>query len=294
MNLPFFKSRKEKLKEKREELLEKRNERRKKEPLPPYDQREKIHKLSMLFTIVNRGQANYFTETYASLGAALSMDLFAYSMPPQEILAILGSEETKKDIVLTVVREDDKEKIKEAIKNRFAVSAASKGIAFFCPVDGVGGIAVYKFLADQNRNEETKTMEEEKKETLLPEGEEKTNEEKEKSLVLAIVNKGNTDLVMHAARKAGSRGGTISIARGTGNPELAKTYGIVIQPEKEIVFIVVDKDIKDQVMKQIYDEAGIGKKGMGILLSLPISDAIGLNPIDETPEEEVGDVIEEE
>ncbi|MFA6829233.1 MAG: P-II family nitrogen regulator [Bacilli bacterium] len=112
-------------------------------------------------------------------------------------------------------------------------------------------------------------------------GKEVISEKREYSLILAIVNKGNTDLVMQAARKAGSRGGTISVARGTGNPELAKTYGLVIQPEKEMVFIVVSNDIKDEVMKQIYDDAGISTQGSGIIVSLPISDAIGLDPLDE-------------
>ena len=91
-------------------------------------------------------------------------------------------------------------------------------------------------------------------------------------LILAIVNKGSTDLVMNAAR-------------GTGNPELAKFYGLAIQPEKEIVFIVVDKTIKDAVMKKIYDDAGIATQGQGIIISLPITDAVGLIPIDEDKEE---------
>lgn len=105
-------------------------------------------------------------------------------------------------------------------------------------------------------------------------------ENNQHELIMAIVNKGLTDLVMEAARKKGARGGTISVARGTGNPELAKYYGIVIQPEKEIVFIVVKKDIKDEVMKAIYDDAGISSKGNGIIISLPISKTAGLESED--------------
>ena len=95
-------------------------------------------------------------------------------------------------------------------------------------------------------------------------------------LVMAIVNKGATDLVMEGARKQGATGGTILVARGTGNPDLAKMYGVVIQPEKEVVFIVVKKEIKDAVMKEIYDDAGLDKKSQGIIISLPISKAYGL------------------
>ncbi len=113
-----------------------------------------------------------------------------------------------------------------------------------------------------------------------------TDNDKKYELILAIVNKGSTDLVMNAANSAGGKGGTISVARGTGNPELAKFYGVVIQPEKEIVFIVVEKSIKDAVMKKIYDDAGIGTKGQGIIISLPITDTVGLTPIKEMDEKE--------
>lgn len=109
----------------------------------------------------------------------------------------------------------------------------------------------------------------------------------EYELILAIVNKGTTDLVMSAAWKAGSTGGTITVARGTANPEMSKFYGIVIQPEKEVVFIVVPVTIKDVVMKTIYDEAGLSSKGQGIIISLPINDTVGLPPLkkEEKPED---------
>lgn len=111
-------------------------------------------------------------------------------------------------------------------------------------------------------------------------------ENKKYELILVIVNKGTTDLVMNAARKAGSKGGTITGARGTANPELSKFYGISVTPEKEVVFIVVPSDIKDNVMKQIYDEAGIKTQGQGIILSLPITDAVGFSPIVKAEENE--------
>ena len=110
------------------------------------------------------------------------------------------------------------------------------------------------------------------------------NNDQKYELILAIVNKGSTDLVMNAAREAGSKGGTITVARGTGNPELAKFYGIVIQPEKEVVFIVVEKEKKDAVMKKIYEDAGIGTQGQGIIISLPVIEALGLTPVEEEKE----------
>lgn len=105
------------------------------------------------------------------------------------------------------------------------------------------------------------------------------------SMIVAIVNRGNTDLVMEAARKAGSTGGTISVARGTGNPEMAQQYGIVVQPEKEIVFIAVKNDIKEAVMQAVHKEAGLATKGAGVIFALPITDEIGLSSSKEVKEE---------
>ncbi len=99
-------------------------------------------------------------------------------------------------------------------------------------------------------------------------------------LIVAIVNKGYSDLVMAGAIKGGARGGTIFNAHGTGNPEMEKYFGVPIHPEKEMVFIIVDKAIKDQCLLNIYKEAGLESKGQGIAFSLPVEDMVGFTPIE--------------
>ncbi len=131
--------------------------RRKAETRPdkPFDQREKVQPLSLVVTIVNRHQASYFLDNYQEIGASLNMILYAYSMPPEEIVKLLGADATKKDIILTVTRNEYVPEMLKRAKERFAISKASKGIAFACPIDSVYGIAVYKFLSDQNKNART-------------------------------------------------------------------------------------------------------------------------------------------
>lgn len=104
-------------------------------------------------------------------------------------------------------------------------------------------------------------------------------ENKEKELVICIINNGYSDLVMEAAKKAGARGGTILHARGTGNPSMEKFFGVVISPEKEIVLIAIDKEIRDDVVSAIYDNAGLDTKGQGIVFSLPVSDFVTKNEL---------------
>lgn len=99
-------------------------------------------------------------------------------------------------------------------------------------------------------------------------------------LIVSIVNNGYTDLVMEGARKAGARGGTVLTARGTGNPDIEKFFGIVITPEKEVVMILVPRDIRDQVLEAINASAGMSTRGQGIAFSMGVSDTVGLQPVE--------------
>ena len=65
-------------------------------------------------------------------------------------------------------------------------------------------------------------------------------------VILCIVNAGFSDAVMDAAKEFGARGGTVLRARGTANSEAEKLFNIVIQPEKEVVMILVDSSFRSR------------------------------------------------
>jgi len=95
-------------------------------------------------------------------------------------------------------------------------------------------------------------------------------------VIFAIVNSGFAEDVMDLARSLGVRGGTILNARGVAREEAAAFFGITLHAEKEILMMVVEKDIRDTVMNAIYKEMGLAKKARGIAFSLPVSDVAGL------------------
>ncbi|MDE6373051.1 MAG: P-II family nitrogen regulator, partial [Clostridia bacterium] len=70
--------------------------------------------------------------------------------------------------------------------------------------------------------------------------------------IFCIVNAGYSDVVMDAAREEGARGGTVIHARGTANKEAEQYFHITIQPDKEIVMILVPTSIKDAVLHSLY------------------------------------------
>lgn len=90
-------------------------------------------------------------------------------------------------------------------------------------------------------------------------------------LVVCVVNAGFSQNVMEAARAAGAKGGTILRARGSANPESEEFFNIKIQPDKELIMILVPKSIKDDVEKAVYKEAGIADEAKGIIFSLPVN-----------------------
>lgn len=106
-------------------------------------------------------------------------------------------------------------------------------------------------------------------------------------LVICIVNSGFAGEVMDAAKDAGAGGGTIIRGRGTAAKEAEEYFHITVQPEKDVVLIVVPEDIKDGVLREIYKKAGLETRGQGIAFSMPVIDAVGLgDPItkEEKPE----------
>ena len=97
-------------------------------------------------------------------------------------------------------------------------------------------------------------------------------------VIIAIVNSGFAEEAMEAAKANGARGGTIINARGVAKEEAAAFFGIAFHADKEILMIVVEKDIRNAVLNALYKEIGMDKKSRGIVFSLPVSDVAGLVP----------------
>ncbi len=95
-------------------------------------------------------------------------------------------------------------------------------------------------------------------------------------VIFAIVNAGYAEDAMDVAREQGVRGGTIISGRGVARENEATFFGITIHAEKELLMMVVEKDIRDQVLHALYKQMGMQKKAQGIVFSLPVSDVAGL------------------
>ena len=95
-------------------------------------------------------------------------------------------------------------------------------------------------------------------------------------LIITICNNGCADEVMTVAKENGARGGTILRARGSAKQDAEHFLGITIQPEKEVVLIVVNDEIKKSIMQTISSKLGAGTKAHAISISVPVVDVVGI------------------
>ena len=98
-------------------------------------------------------------------------------------------------------------------------------------------------------------------------------------VVFCIVNEGFSEAVMDAAREAGATGGTVLHATGTARADAEITFGVVVQPQKEIVMILIDSKIKEAVLKSLYEAVGLQTAGQGIAFTMPVAEVVGLTAV---------------
>ncbi len=95
--------------------------------------------------------------------------------------------------------------------------------------------------------------------------------------IFTICIRGTGEKIMEVARKAGARGGTIFKARGTAPEELSQFKNIQVQPEKEIILILVSNTDKDKIMKAIAAEYGVSSEANAITFAIPVDESVGVS-----------------
>lgn len=95
-------------------------------------------------------------------------------------------------------------------------------------------------------------------------------------LITVIVNKGNAERALEAAQSAGAQGGTIINARGAGRHETSRLFLMDIEPEKEILLLLVKKENSQAIADAVNQEIEMEEQGKGVLFVQEVSRAYGL------------------
>ena len=216
--------------------------------------------LYLLITIVQRSDAEEYEEFYRSHAVGVTYSILSNGTAHARTLSLLGLEKTEKTMLFSAVSDKTLTSLKRALTVEMKIDLPNRGVAMAVPLSGIGGMRTLEYFMSGQEIESEET--EEKK------------MQAEHALIVAIYEKGYTDLVMDAAREAGARGGTTIRAKGTG-AGAEKFFGISLAEEKELVFIVSGGEKKKDIMKAIMQKAGVDTKAHALVFSLPVSETAG-------------------
>ncbi len=95
-------------------------------------------------------------------------------------------------------------------------------------------------------------------------------------LIIVIVPKYRDEEVMEEAKKIGAKGGTILHGRSIQSSDCYKLLGIVVEPEKEVVLILVDNKLTDQILEALDNKLELGKNNNSLALVVDVNYVVGL------------------
>ncbi len=173
------------------------------------------------------------------------------------VLKFLELADYRKEIVLSVSGAAAGRVFLRNVFERLRFDKPNSGIAFSIAVDSVMGTKHCRGEANNAKKGADAEM-------------------KAYDSVFVVVDKGNAVHVVEAATKAGARGATIINARGSGIHETSRLFSFAIEPEKEIVLILVEKGITAQVCDSIRVHVSIDEPGQGIMFVQSVDEVYGV------------------
>lgn len=218
------------------------------------------NKYTIFFVIINFGIGSKVLNESKMLGVLGGTIFIGRGTANNHILELLGLEEIKKEIVLMVTKDDIEEKLHKFLVEKFNIMKPNNGIVFSLKLNGIFGARTPKGRDTMEVEENTVIM--------------KNNKKYE--VIFTIVDRGMAEEVIEAAALKGATGGTIINGRGSSIHENSKFFGMNIEPEKEIVMILIAKHKVEYVIDSIRREVNIDEPGKGIMFSMDVNKASGL------------------
>ena len=229
--------------------------------------------LRLLFLIIKRSDVKEYHKFFEKNNISIIYDTLGNGTTHEKTLSLLGLEKNEKAVLISLVTPASLKKVLRGLAIEMKIDLPDRGIAVSVPLSSIGGAkALEYFSAGQEKDESDQNG------MISNKEEEKMVAEKE--LIVAIYEKGYTDMVMDAAREAGAGGGTTIRAKGT-SAGAQKFFGFSLAEEKEMLFIVTQTSKKKEIMKAIMQKAGIDSKAHALVFALPVTESAGFRFTDE-------------
>lgn len=213
----------------------------------------KSRHLEMLVVIVEHNKASKVLHLADEKGVTASVAMLGRGTASRTIFDYLGLNDKKKAVLMLFGKTEEITDLADYLVEKLEMDKPNHGIAYIESAFNVFG-------TEDNANGSEN----------IKRGENMYN------AIYTIVEKGNADDVIEAAQKAGSRGGTVMHARGSGSEEARKVFNMLIEPEKEIVLIISEEAKTKDIVESIRKETGIEEQGKGIIFITRVEQTYGL------------------
>ncbi|MGG0716975.1 P-II family nitrogen regulator [Robertmurraya massiliosenegalensis] len=214
-----------------------------------------INTFEQVCIIVDFGKGSKIMQTAKKHGISGGTVLLGKGTIKNRLLEMLAINDVRKEIVILVSAKNTVNQAIEQLANKFKFTKPNHGIAFTTSVGRVIGASSCK---SEDLNEGGGV------------------ENAMYHAITVIVEKGNAGDVIDAATEAGSKGGTIINARGSGIHETSKLFSMDIEPEKEMVLILSKIDSTEKIVSSIRKKLKIDEPGNGIIFIQDVNRTYGL------------------
>ena len=215
----------------------------------------KRNDIELLCVIVKLGLGSKVVHKAKQYGISGGTVLLGKGTVNNKILEFIGLADVSKEVVLMISTKSIMDEAIKKLDEDFKFEKPNHGIAFVTSINNLIGMRSCKKYEEIKEGAQDKIM---------------------YNSIITIVDKGRAENVIDAATKAGSLGGTIINARGSGIHETSKVFSMEIEPEKEVVLILSKVDQTEKIVESISKEMKIDEPGNGIIFVQDINKTYGL------------------
>ena len=202
------------------------------------------YEFELIWLIANYGDGSKLLKSAKHHGFSGGTVMLGRGTVHNRLADFFGLTDIRKEVVLLAADKATAYKGLDIISDEFNLHKPNHGIAFTTSMCNVFGSKC--FVCHNRKNEEGV-------------------ENSMYHLITAIVDKGKAEAVIEAAAQAGSKGGTIINARGSGIHETSRLFSMEIEPEKEIVIILSEREMTEAIAEAIKEKLKINEPGNGII-----------------------------
>jgi len=215
---------------------------------------ETCDKYNLCCVIVNSGIGSKVMKIAKSCEVSGGTIFLGKGSTKNHILELLDLTDVRKEVVLFLAKEQIAKNALAELNKKLKFNKPNHGIAFTSSVGEIIG----------TRSCNVKNIESRGAENIMY------------NAIFTIVDRGNAESVIDAAVVAGSEGGTIVNARGSGIHEKSMLFSMTVEPEKEIVLILSEKEKTEAILKSIKENLEIEKPGNGVMFVIDTNETYGI------------------